>query len=581
VAPRSPMPPVAPVLDYQELFETSPHPYLVMTPDLTIVAVNEAYLRVAKAVRENLLGRYIFDVFPDNPSDPGATGVRNLRASLERVIATRAPDTMAVQKYDIRTRETGDFEERFWSPRNTPVLTAEGQVRLIIHHVEDVTEFVRLSRQREREREVNAELRSHNARMEAEIHQSGLELQALNVELLAANEALARRIRALEQAERVVREKEELLWGVISALTEGVTVQDAQGVLWLANATAERLFGLSQPELQGRDSFDPRWGAVYLDGTPMPAEQHPPMVALHTGSRQVDRVMGIQQPDGTRVWLSVNAQPLFEPDGRTLSGVASSFFDITERIRNEEERARLLREAQEAVQVRDDFLSIASHELRTPLTPLNLKLHALLRAAESAPGGAVPAARVAADVRVAQRQVRKLADLIRDLLDVSRLVHGKLSLHLEDVDLAALTREVTEGFAPEAERAGCAVEVHVAGAVVGHWDRLRLEQVITNLLTNALKYGAGQPIRVDVRAEGESAVLEVRDGGIGIEPEHLARIFGKFERAVSERHYGGLGLGLYISLQVVQAMGGTLHVESQPGQGATFSVHLPLRGARA
>jgi signal transduction histidine kinase len=193
----------------------------------------------------------------------------------------------------------------------------------------------------------------------------------------------------------------------------------------------------------------------------------------------------------------------------------------------------------------------------------------------------VPAARVAADVHVAQRQVRKLADLIRDLLDVSRLAHGKLSLNLEDVDLAALTREVTAGLAPEAERAGCTVEVHAAEVLVGHWDRLRLEQVLTNLLTNALKYGAGQPLQVDVRAEGEGAVLEVRDGGIGIEAEHLARIFGKFERAVSERHYGGLGLGLYITQQVVQAMGGTIHVESQPGQGATFRVHLPLRGARA
>jgi PAS domain S-box-containing protein len=575
------MMPAAPVLDYQLLFEATPNPYLVVTPDLTIVAVNEAYLRAVKAVRESLLGRYLFDVFPDNPSDPGATGVRNLRASLERVLATRAPDIMAVQKYDIRTPETGAFEERFWSPRNIPVLTAEGQVRLIIHHVEDVTEFVRLSRQREREREVNAELRSRNARMEAEILQGGQDRQALSVELLAANEALARRIQASEQAERALREKEELLRAVISSLTEGVTVQNARGVLWLANATAERLFGLTQLELQGRHSSDPRWGAVHLDGTPMSVEQHPPMVALRTGAPQVDRVMGIQKPDGTRVWLSVNARPLFEPDGRTVSGVVSSFFDITERIRSEEERARLLREAQEAVRARDEFLSIASHELRTPLTPLNLKLHTLLRTAESAPGGMVPAMRVASDVHVAQRQVRKLADLIRDLLDVSRLVHGKLSLSLEDVDLVALTREVTAGLAPEAERAGCTLEVHAAGALVGHWDRLRLEQVLTNLLTNAFKYGAGQPIRVEVRAEGEGAVLVVRDGGIGIEPEHLARIFGKFERAVSERHYGGLGLGLFITQQVVQAMGGSIHVESQPGQGATFRVHLPLRVAPA
>ncbi len=578
-SPR-PMTPAAPVLEYQQLFEATPNPYLIVTPDLTIVAVNDAYLRAVRAVRESLLGRYLFDVFPDNPSDPGATGVKNLRASLERVMATRAPDLMAVQKYDIRTPETGDFEERFWSPRNIPVLGAEGEVRLILHHVEDVTEFVRLSRQREREREVNDELRSRNARMEAEILQGGQERQALNVELVAANEALARRIQASEQAERALREKEELLRAVISSLTEGVTVQNAQGTLWLANATAERLFGLSEPELHGRDSSDPRWGAVYLDGTPMPGEQHPPMVALRTGEPQVDRVMGVQKPDGTRVWLSVNAQPLFEPDGRTLAGVVSSFFDITERIRSEEERARLLRESQEAVRVRDEFLSVASHELRTPLTPLSLKLHTLLRAAESSSGGALPAARVAADVKVAQRQVRKLADLIRDLLDVSRLAHGKLSLNLEDVDLTALTREVTAGMAPEAERAGCAMEVHAARAVVGHWDRLRLEQALTNLLTNALKYGAGQPIQVEVREEGAAVVLVVRDGGIGIEAQHLARIFDKFERAVSERHYGGLGLGLYITQQVVQAMGGTIHVESHPGQGATFSVRFPLGGAR-
>ncbi|HLL02193.1 MAG TPA: ATP-binding protein [Myxococcaceae bacterium] len=571
----------SPALEYQQMFEASPNPYLVVTPELTIVAVNDAYLRAVKAVRESLLGRYLFDAFPDNPIDPGATGVRNLRASLERVIATRAPDIMAVQKYDIRMPGTGDFEERFWSPRNVPILTAEGQVRLIIHHVEDVTEFVRLSRRSEREHEVNVELRSRNARMEAEIRQSGLELQALNVELLAANEALAQRIRASEQAERALREKEELLRVVISSLTEGVTVQDARGVLWLANATAERLFGLTHPELQGRDSSDPRWGAVYLDGTPMPTEQHPPMVVLRTGGPQVDRVMGIQRPNGTRVWLLVHSQPLFGADGHTVSGVVSSFFDITERIQNEEERARLLREAQEAVKVRDEFLSVASHELRTPLTPLNLKLHILLRAAESAPGGVVPAERVAADVRVAQRQVRKLADLIRDLLDVSRLAHGKLSLNPEDVDLAALTREVTAGLAPEAERAGCALEVHEAGPLVGHWDRMRLEQVLSNLLTNALKYGAGQPIRVDVRAEAEEAVLEVRDGGIGIEEEHLARIFGKFERAVSERHYGGLGLGLYITQQVVQAMGGSIQVESQPGHGATFRVRFPRRGGPA
>jgi PAS domain S-box-containing protein len=574
-------PPAAPSgLDFQQIFEATPDPYIVLAADFTILAANDIFLRNALRVREHILGRPLFEVFPDNPEDAGATGESNLRASLERVLATRAPDTMAVQKYDIRG-PAGDYEERFWSPRNIPILTAEGQVRYILHRVEDVTELIRLSRQGERERERNAELRSRNARMEGEVIRRGQELQAANAELRAANEALARRMRVQEQAEAALREKEELLRAVISSLAEGVTVQDAQGVLRLANASAERLFGLSQPELTGRNSSDSRWGAVRRDGTPLPGEEHPPMVALRTGRPQVDVVMGVQRADGTRVWLSVNAQPLFEPDGHTPAGVVSSFFDVTERIRSEEERVRLLQEAQEAVRARDEFLSIASHELRTPLTPLNLKLHTLLRAAEATPDAGVPAARVAADVHVAQRQVRKLADLIRDLLDVSRLVHGKLSLNLEDVDLAALAREVTAGLAPEAARVGCAVEVHAAGALVGRWDRLRLEQVLTNLLTNAVKYGSGQPIRVDVRAEGGGAVLVVRDQGIGIETEHLERIFGRFERAVSERHYGGLGLGLFITEQIVRALGGTITVESQPGQGATFRVHLPLGGPSA
>src|SRR3712207_1702634 len=122
--------PLHPALDYRQLFETTPNPYLIVTLEFTIVAVNDAYLRAVRAERESLLGRNLFAAFPDNPVDPGATGVRNLRASLERVIATRAPDLMPVQKYDIRIPGTGGFEERFWSPRNVPVLTAEGQVRL-------------------------------------------------------------------------------------------------------------------------------------------------------------------------------------------------------------------------------------------------------------------------------------------------------------------------------------------------------------------------------------------------------------------------------------------------------------------
>ncbi|WP_375771357.1 ATP-binding protein [Archangium gephyra] len=266
--------------------------------------------------------------------------------------------------------------------------------------------------------------------------------------------------------------------------------------------------------------------------------------------------------------------PLFKPDGSVREWVGT-VSDITERKRDAEERERILRELAEAVRTRDEFLSVASHELKTPLTPLSLKLQVLARTAEAR---AIPAERLPKDIEVMRRQVKRLADLVNDLLDVSRISTGRLQLQLDEVDLSTVVREVVAQFEPQAVKAGCLLELRAGQSVVGRWDRLRVEQVVVNLLSNAIKYGAGKPVYVRVEAEGEWALLQVRDEGIGIEPEHLGRIFGKFERAVSERHYGGLGLGLYITRQVVEWLGGSVSAESRPGEGASFRVKLPLRG---
>jgi signal transduction histidine kinase len=174
------------------------------------------------------------------------------------------------------------------------------------------------------------------------------------------------------------------------------------------------------------------------------------------------------------------------------------------------------------------------------------------------------------------RQVKRLAELVNDLLDVTHLSAGQLRLQGAPVDLAALVREVVARFQSQAQRAGSPLLLAVDGPVVGQWDSLRLEQVVSHLLSNAIKYGAGRSVSIRVQAVGTRARLVVRDEGIGIEPHALPLIFRKFERAVSERHYGGLGLGLYVTHQLLQAMGGTISVESTPGQGATFTVELPL-----
>jgi signal transduction histidine kinase len=220
-------------------------------------------------------------------------------------------------------------------------------------------------------------------------------------------------------------------------------------------------------------------------------------------------------------------------------------------------------------------LAVASHELKTPLTPLNLRLQSLRRELERN-GAAVDISRMREHVTVLQRQCKRLSTLAESLLDVSRLEVGQLVLELEYVDLSTLAREVTSRFAGQGLRTSTPLEVHAAEPVVGHWDRIRLEQVVSSLLSNALKYGAGHPIELRVERIASGARLTVRDKGLGISPEHLPRIFDRFERAVSAEHFGGLGLGLYLTRHLVEAFGGTIQAASQPGQGATFVVELPL-----
>ncbi|WP_081465890.1 ATP-binding protein [Stigmatella aurantiaca] len=249
--------------------------------------------------------------------------------------------------------------------------------------------------------------------------------------------------------------------------------------------------------------------------------------------------------------------------------------ELAHRMALSVENARLYREAQEAIRLRDEFLSIASHELKTPLTPLSLKLQMLSREVKRQPDS--PLRRSVEDyIVIGTRQVKKLSELVSDLLDVTRIAGGRLRLEPEPVTLDLLIREVAARYEPEAARLGSRLQLELQGSVEGHWDRLRLEQVITNLVDNAIKYGAGKPIHVGLHTRENQAWLHVRDEGIGIAPQYLSSIFGRFERAVSERHYGGLGLGLYITRTIVEAMGGSIHAESVLGEGATFTLALPL-----
>src|SRR6266542_3225532 len=250
--------------------------------------------------------------------------------------------------------------------------------------------------------------------------------------------------------------------------------------------------------------------------------------------------------------------------------------DLAHRAAQAIENARLYGEAQAAVAVRDEFLSIASHELRTPLTALRLALENMRRVSTREAIERLPQQYVERVLATAERQGQRLEKLVSALLDVSRIHMGRLELDLEDVDLGAMVQDAMGAIEDEAAQSGSRIAVR-GEAVRGCWDRLRISQVVTNLLSNAVKYGGGKPVEVEFGPRADHAVLTVRDHGIGIDPSDQPQIFERFERAVSSRNYGGLGLGLYIVKRIVEAHGGTIRVESVAGEGAAFIVELPHR----
>ncbi|EMD99505.1 MULTISPECIES: hybrid sensor histidine kinase/response regulator [Stutzerimonas stutzeri subgroup] len=233
-------------------------------------------------------------------------------------------------------------------------------------------------------------------------------------------------------------------------------------------------------------------------------------------------------------------------------------------------------ELEGAVRMRDDFMSIVSHELKTPLNSLILEVQ--LRKLQLGRNNleAFSEERLRNMVDKDERQIQSLIRLIDDMLDVSRIRTGKLSIRPSRTDLAQLVGNVVESFAAQMEACGCELQLERNEPIIGVWDAFRIEQVLANLLTNAMRYGAGKPVHVSAVACAEGACIEVRDHGIGISPQSLERIFCQFERAEGSESSAGLGLGLFIADQIVRAHNGRIQVQSEEGQGSLFRVLLPL-----
>jgi PAS domain S-box-containing protein len=362
-----------------------------------------------------------------------------------------------------------------------------------------------------------------------------------------------------------VHREGELLRQLVRAVKDyAIFMVDPAGYVLTWNEGAELVKGYQAREILGRHT-----STFYLPEDR--ARQLPELLLAEAAARgRVESEGWRVRKDGTRFWADVVITCLRDEQG-TITGYAKVTRDLTERRRLEEQRIHLA-QMQEAVRVRDEFLTIVSHELKTPLTALQLQLQSLLQRTEALDQ------RVTSKLERATRSGDRLAGLIESLLDMSRIATGRLTLDREECDLAGLVEQAVEDLRLAAAKVGSTLLLERAESITGLWDPARLEQVVINLLSNAIKYGQGTPVHVTLEEEDGAALLVVRDHGPGVAEEDRERIFERFERAASARHYGGLGIGLYVAREILTAHGGTISVEGAPGGGAQFVVRLPRRG---
>jgi len=389
---------------------------------------------------------------------------------------------------------------------------------------------------------------------------------AIFVDLFRKDRRIREQAEALRAAERRERELELIAIRAANEQRYRNLAEAIPQIVWTALADgAVTYFSHRWYEYTGQTFADAR-GSGWLAA--VAPEDTEPCAIRWVGGLATQRVFELEcrlrRRDGELGWHLCRAVPELGDDGRIV-GWLGTFTDC-------DALKRACDAAENAVNVRDEFLSIASHELRTPLTTLQLRLKSLQDDLTASSAGAQVRRKLDSSVR----QGSRLMTLVDSLFDVSRITNRKLTLQRERFDLVGVASELVERFSEAAANAGVTLEFHAEGAAVGVWDRLRVEQILQNLLSNAIKYAPSAPVAVTIGARDGNATITVRDHGPGVAPADLERIFGLFERAVSSRNYGGLGLGLYIARENAAAHGGTIAVTSHPADGATFVVELPL-----
>lgn len=372
------------------------------------------------------------------------------------------------------------------------------------------------------------------------------------------------------RAERELSRYVAQIEAVLQSVEEGIIVTDMNGNIIMVNDAEAEIYGFKTGTemLREFDYFTKMFEFFTADKTPLPAEQWP-LSKLLRGEPIKDVELRARRKDtGQELYLSFSGSIIRDSKGRPELAVFITR-DITAHKKNTEA-------LEEALRARDEFLSIASHELNTPLT--SMKLQAQMRKRMLIRGDR----RVFAEESVRRliedtdRQIKRLSRLVDDMLDVSRIATGNLTMRPETFDLCMCVRNVVDRLRPQFDSARVQIRLQQCQSAIVRWDLFRIEQALTNLLINALKYGHGKPVDIKTEKKDGKAIVQIIDRGPGIASEHQKRIFGRFERAISPSKVSGLGLGLFITRQIVEAHHGTIDVQNEAGKGAKFIIEIPL-----
>lgn len=558
-------------VDYRALFEAVPGLYLVLLPDLTIVAVSDAYTTATLTRREEITGKKMFDVFPDNPDDKYADGVANLRDSLDYVLKNKTAHTMAVQKYDVRKHD-GCFEERYWSPINKPILNAAGEVVYIIHRVEDVTELINRQQEQDEKDKITNDLRTKTFELEAEIVKRSIEIQNLNKEL---EEKVAVRTAELEKVNRIISD-----YKVALDASSIVAITDEKGVIKAVNDNFCRISKYSREELIGADHR-------IINSGYHPKEFMRQLWQTIASGKVWKGELRNRAKDGVNYWVDTTIVPFLNDKGKPYQYVAIRF-DISPRKRAEEEIRKLYEELEIKVkertlelaqalerekdlsELKSRFVTTAAHEFRTPLSTILSSVSLVERYLD--PEHADKRTR---HVERIKSSIRNLTDILNDFLSLDKLEQGKMEIESAEFGLTEFCIAVTDDLRSLLKEGQNIHYTHTGDDTV-YCDKKILRNVLLNLLSNAIKYSPeGKEIWLESEVRNCEVTIRVKDNGIGIPPEEQKHLFEKFFRARNAGEIQGTGLGLSIVRRYVDLLDGRISFSSLPGQQTVFVVQFP------